>query len=257
MAVTEKNSSPSAAPLPSRTSSSPLSLRTHRPAADFKFKSPSPARGHCPLQGLGHNDTPSSARRQAPAGSPDDEQEDSFPNFIRCKTEEYSKRIRKLQDDYLYPLKEDLAEWINRVLQTSELSAENFIEKLDNGVLILRMAKIIESQCNIFESMSSTLSRNGSTTNGHSGNNVNNIVPPNGVLRVRVSGRLCVIKRTTPAVTRSSDFKDDCKDGKDVLMCFRCRCQTAERRAHVLFNVLLSMHGERRAQQAVAYLGSR
>ena len=190
MAVTEKNSSPGAAPLLSRTSSP---LRTHRPPADFKFKSPSPARGHCPLQG--HNDTPPSFVCQAPAASPGgDEDQDSFPNFIRSKTEEYSKRIRKLQDDYLYPLKEDLAEWINRVLQTSDLTAENFIEKLDNGVLILRMAKIIESQCNMFEDIG-TLSLNGNTINGSAttgntgknvvnGNNIKNTVQSNGVGRV-------------------------------------------------------------------------
>lgn len=85
-----------------------------------------------------------------PAHPPPGEEDEYFPDFIRSKTEEYSKRIRKLQEDYLYPLKEDLADWINRVLETDDLTAENFMQKLDNGVRILRLAKIIESQCSLF-----------------------------------------------------------------------------------------------------------
>lgn len=32
------------------------------------------------------------------------------------KPEGYSSRIAKLQEDYLIPLKEDVSDWINRVL---------------------------------------------------------------------------------------------------------------------------------------------
>lgn len=36
---------------------------------------------------------------------------DTLPN-----EEEYSARIARLQHEYLIPLKEDLAEWLNRIL---------------------------------------------------------------------------------------------------------------------------------------------
>lgn len=178
MAVTEKTSSQSGAG-PTVTPSSRSSLANHSPTAihpvtggdECKYKTVSVG-GQCPLSGLGRNDSLQSARR-APSyrvieKEEEDEEQDSFPHFIRNKTEEYSKRIRKLQDDYLYPLKEDLAEWINRVLQTTDLTAENFIQRLDNGVLILRLAKIIESQCDMFHTESATVVRrkDSLTTNG-------------------------------------------------------------------------------------------
>lgn len=33
-----------------------------------------------------------------------------------ARNEEYVSKIAKLQEDYLIPLKEDVSEWINRVL---------------------------------------------------------------------------------------------------------------------------------------------
>jgi hypothetical protein len=195
MAVTEKiSSSPGpAAPLLSRTSPLTPHRRAHRPPeSDSKLQSPSSppfSQKECHLQGLAPSDRLQHQSSLSQTLSPDEEHEDSFPNFIRSKAEEYSKRIQKLQEDFLYPLKEDLAEWINRIMQNSDLTAENFIERLDNGVLILRMAKIIESQCsnNMFDNTESiSRSTSGiSSINGKSGNNnVHNVTPLNGKVKV-------------------------------------------------------------------------
>lgn len=76
--------------------------------------------------------------------------EDTFPDMLRVKSEEYSKRIAKLQEEYLIPLKEDLADWINRITEsTFQLTPENFMDKLDNGVIICKLAKLIESQVDL------------------------------------------------------------------------------------------------------------
>lgn len=87
---------------------------------------------------------------------------EDYDTFVKCKSEEYSRQIQKLQEDYLYPLKEDLSEWINRILGVSEdkkpvdeesnkffLTPDNFIDRLDNGVIICKVAKLIESQCDL------------------------------------------------------------------------------------------------------------
>jgi len=73
--------------------------------------------------------------------------------ILRSQAEGYKKRIQALQEEYLIPLKEDLADWINRILGKEDLlTAENFIDKLDNGVLICHVAKIIEAKCDYFNS---------------------------------------------------------------------------------------------------------
>ena len=85
-----------------------------------------------------------------PQGSFDDEDDDTFPDMLRVKSEEYSKRIAKLQEEYLIPLKEDLADWINRITESAfQLSPDNFMDKLDNGVIICKLAKLIESQVDL------------------------------------------------------------------------------------------------------------
>ena len=104
--------------------------------------------------------------------------------FVRSKSEEYSRQIQKLQEDYLYPMKEDLSEWINRILgsQAPEddrekedsyyLTPENFIDKLDNGVIICKVAKVIESQCDLTDIVIDRIKReltmkNNMISNGH------------------------------------------------------------------------------------------
>ena len=43
-------------------------------------------------------------------------EDEEFSELMKSKSEEYATRIAKLQEEYLLPLKEDLADWINRVL---------------------------------------------------------------------------------------------------------------------------------------------
>jgi len=54
---------------------------------------------------------------------------------------------RNSTEDYLLPLKEDLTDWIIRIFDDlDDLNADNFINKLDNGVIICKLAKHIEEQ---------------------------------------------------------------------------------------------------------------
>lgn len=64
-----------------------------------------------------------------------------------ASAEEYAAKIVKLQQACLIPLKEDLADWLNKILKTSQITTYNFMEKLDNGVILCRLAKIISQWC--------------------------------------------------------------------------------------------------------------
>ena len=46
------------------------------------------------------------------------------------------------RDEYLYAMKEDLADWFNSMYGT-EITAENFIDQVKNGVLICRHANCV------------------------------------------------------------------------------------------------------------------
>jgi len=91
-----------------------------------------------------------------------------YSTFVKTKSEEYSRTIQRLQDDYLYPLKEDLSEWINKILgtpvstdeeETHYLTPDNFLKKLDNGVIICKVAKVIESQCDLTDIVADRIKR--------------------------------------------------------------------------------------------------
>lgn len=77
------------------------------------------------------------------------EEEDSLSEALLAITtaEEYAAKITKLQQACLRPLKEDLADWLNKVMKTSVITTDNFMQKLDNGVFICRLAKIISLWC--------------------------------------------------------------------------------------------------------------
>lgn len=62
-------------------------------------------------------------------------------------TEEYAAKILAIQQACLKPLKEDLADWLNKIMSTSLITSDNFMHKLDNGVTICRLAKIISVWC--------------------------------------------------------------------------------------------------------------
>ncbi|XP_066147189.1 growth arrest-specific protein 2-like isoform X1 [Euwallacea fornicatus] len=57
--------------------------------------------------------------------------------------EEYSERMMSAQMRQLDPLKEDLADWLNKTLRIDYLSRDNFLSELDNGVVLCHLAQII------------------------------------------------------------------------------------------------------------------
>lgn len=82
-------------------------------------------------------------------GRHDDDDEGSSEEELMAvaSAEEYAAKITKLQQACLIPLKEDLADWLNKILKTSNITSENFMHNLDNGVIICRLAKIISLWC--------------------------------------------------------------------------------------------------------------
>lgn len=64
-----------------------------------------------------------------------------------ASAEEYAAKIIKLQQACLTPLKEDLADWLNKIMNVSTITTENFMDKLDNGVIVCRLAKVISKWC--------------------------------------------------------------------------------------------------------------
>ncbi|XP_076311084.1 growth arrest-specific protein 2-like isoform X2 [Tachypleus tridentatus] len=55
-------------------------------------------------------------------------------------------QIAKRQEENLIPLKEDLAEWIDRTLNTDIITVENFMNALDNGVIVCKLSKLIQKK---------------------------------------------------------------------------------------------------------------
>ncbi|XP_001633256.2 GAS2-like protein pickled eggs [Nematostella vectensis] len=66
-----------------------------------------------------------------------EEKENLEPNDV-----DEDMRIERFGED-LNPLKEDLAEWLSRVLEV-EVQADNFMDYLDNGVLLCKLAQLIQ-----------------------------------------------------------------------------------------------------------------
>ena len=52
-------------------------------------------------------------------------------------------KIAERSEQDLLPLKEDVAEWLSRVLQ-EEITAENILDCLENGVLVCKLAQIVQ-----------------------------------------------------------------------------------------------------------------
>ncbi|KFM74671.1 Growth arrest-specific protein 2, partial [Stegodyphus mimosarum] len=55
-------------------------------------------------------------------------------------------KIAMKQEQHLIPLKEDLADWLNKTLDVEDITAENFMDKLDNGVIICKLARLIQQK---------------------------------------------------------------------------------------------------------------
>ena len=47
------------------------------------------------------------------------------------------------KDEYVYAMKEDLAEWLNAMYAKLSLNADNFIEQMKNGVVICEHANAV------------------------------------------------------------------------------------------------------------------
>ena len=61
-----------------------------------------------------------------------------------------TSKIAERSEQDLLPLKEDLAEWLSRVLQ-EKITAENLLDCLDNGVLVCKLAQIVQSAAQAFK----------------------------------------------------------------------------------------------------------
>lgn len=57
--------------------------------------------------------------------------------------EEYTERMITAQMKQLDPLKEDLADWLNKTLRIDYINRENFFQTLENGDILCRLAKHI------------------------------------------------------------------------------------------------------------------
>lgn len=57
---------------------------------------------------------------------------------------DFTTRIAERSEQDLLPLKEDLAEWLSRVLQ-EKITADNFMDCLENGVLVCKLAQILQT----------------------------------------------------------------------------------------------------------------
>lgn len=69
-------------------------------------------------------------------------------------------RVKKREEMHLWPLKEDLADWLNTVLDTSDITADNFMSKLDNGVVVCRLARLIQMRAQQIEQETPTTKTN-------------------------------------------------------------------------------------------------
>ncbi|XP_015795200.1 probable serine/threonine-protein kinase DDB_G0282963 [Tetranychus urticae] len=100
-------------------------------------------------------------------------------------------RIAELQEEYLIPMKEDLSDWLKAIMDIDDIDANNFMSKLDNGVIVCKLAKLIEEKCDIDEKKLASIDSqnnncnspfkqnnnlsNNLNDNNHQSNNNNNI----------------------------------------------------------------------------------
>ncbi|CAI9738680.1 arrest-specific 2-like [Octopus vulgaris] len=64
-------------------------------------------------------------------------------DFYPAVDEEYESRRAEQQAESLVPLKEDLADWLQRILDLT-ITTETFMEALDNGAALCRLAHLIQ-----------------------------------------------------------------------------------------------------------------
>lgn len=57
---------------------------------------------------------------------------------------DFTTKIAERFEQELLPMKEDVAEWLSRVLH-EEITAENILDCLENGVLVCKLAQIVQT----------------------------------------------------------------------------------------------------------------
>ncbi|XP_063590957.1 uncharacterized protein LOC134768216 isoform X6 [Penaeus indicus] len=70
-------------------------------------------------------------------------EDDEYPRTEAEYMSLLNAKIAEAHERQLLPLKEDLADWLSKLLGVEDLTAENLIEKLDNGVYVCRLAEVI------------------------------------------------------------------------------------------------------------------
>ncbi|KZC14366.1 Growth arrest-specific protein 2 [Dufourea novaeangliae] len=78
-------------------------------------------------------------RADVPRPSPEEEE---FAEF-------YHERLHSAQSRQLLPLQEDLADWINKTLNSEYVTGDNFFDALDNGVVVCRLARVIQEKARV------------------------------------------------------------------------------------------------------------
>lgn len=53
-----------------------------------------------------------------------------------------SYRPFKSSEEYLYAMREDLAEWLNTLYPALDINTENFMDRLDTGVALCKVSSI-------------------------------------------------------------------------------------------------------------------
>lgn len=62
------------------------------------------------------------------------------PDFEVTLLEPRPFRPFKSSEEYLYAMKEDLAEWLNGLYEGLDLDADNFLEQMETGVILCQHA---------------------------------------------------------------------------------------------------------------------
>lgn len=125
----------------------PQQHQTHPKADSTRWPSSSSSSSSSPSQNFNPRDTDDNININSTEQPQQDDNCLSEALLAVASAEEYAAKITKLQQACLRPLKEDLADWLNTILNTSTITTDNFMDTLDNGVVICRLAKIISIWC--------------------------------------------------------------------------------------------------------------
>ncbi|XP_067000354.2 growth arrest-specific protein 2 [Anabrus simplex] len=72
------------------------------------------------------------------------EQAVPVPETEQEYVEYFQDRITSAQHRQLFPLQEDLADWLNKTLDTDHVTGDNFLDAIDNGVMLCHLAQVIQ-----------------------------------------------------------------------------------------------------------------